>query len=1038
LTWINGREGRARRCLFSAEGCADQRRAACSGDDLDQTPAARGRVGFLIPKRHDCGLIAANPLAQTPMNRSPHAPAPARLHSEAGAALRAPYAELYREAVAFIPPQRLITDPLRLLTWGTDASFYRLVPAIAVIVESEEELVRLLAVCARLGAPVTFRAAGTSLSGQAVTDSVLLLLGDNWRRCEIGEDGATITLQPGVIGASANRRLASYGRKIGPDPASIDTAKIGGIAANNASGMCCGTAENSYRTVVGMRIVLASGTVLDTRDADSRAAFMEQERALVRGLDELARATRGNEALAARIRHKFRLKNTTGYSLNALVDFSDPVDILAHLLIGSEGTLGFISEIAYRTVPEYGDKASALILFGDLETACRAVTALKSAPVAAVELADRAALRSVEETPGLPQGIRALGPGGAALLVETRAASGSVLSEQVRAIHAALAGLDTAEPILFSTDRQECARLWNVRKGMFPSVGAMRKTGTTVIIEDVAFPVARLAEATLDLQRLLAAHGYPDAIIFGHALEGNLHFVFTQDFNVASEIERYRGFMAALCPLVVEKYDGSLKAEHGTGRNIAPFVELEWGAEAYALMWQIKRLIDPQGLLNPGVILNEDRQAHVRNLKPLPACDPLVDRCIECGFCEPKCPSHGLTLSPRQRIVGWREIARLEAAGREDGELSALRALYDYHGIDTCAACGLCATACPVGIETGMLIKSARGRRAGPLARRVAGVLADHYALANAGVRAGLAGADLLHRVLGTDLMRASLSAMRRLSAGRLPKWSPALPRPIRFYPPLRSPPASAERVVYFPTGASRNMGGQRGDDSAALPDTAERLFRKAGFDVLYPQGLDNLCCGQPFESRGLAAVADRKAAELENALRSASQDGRWPIVFDTSPCSYRMRRYLDGRLAVQDAIEFIHDTVLPRVAVEPTDDPVAIHPVCSVRKMGTVDKLCAIASRCSSRVVLVEEVLCCGFAGEKGFDRPELNEFALRHLRAALPADCKVGYSSSRTCEIGLSEQAGFPYRSIITLADACTRALPPRGTSPAVNRVH
>jgi D-lactate dehydrogenase len=944
----------------------------------------------------------------------------------AGPPLRPPYDEFYREAAAFIPQERLITDPLRLLTWGTDASFYRLVPAIAVVVESEDEVVRLLAACARFSCPLTFRAAGTSLSGQAITDSVLVLLGDNWRRCEIGADGETITLQPGVIGAAANRRLSIFGRKLGPDPASIDTARIGGIAANNASGMCCGTAQNSYRTISGVRVVFADGTVLDTREVESRAAFLERKQDFVRELDALGCTARANEGLASRIRHKFRMKNTTGYSLNALVDFEDPVDILAHLMIGSEGTLGFISEITYRTVPEYADKASALILFGDLETACRAVTALKSAPVAAVELADRAALRSVEAIPGLPQGIRTLGLDGAALLVESRAANSAVLADQVREIHETLSGIHTAEPIRFSTDAQECARFWNVRKGMFPSVGAMRKVGTTVIIEDVAFPVQRLAEATLDLQRLLLAHGYPDAIIFGHALEGNLHFVFTQDFNVPAEIERYRGFMDELCSLVVEKYDGSLKAEHGTGRNIAPFVELEWGAEAYALMWKIKRLFDPEDLLNPGVILNDDREAHLKNLKPLPACDAIVDRCIECGFCEPKCPSYELTLSPRQRIVGWREIARLEACTGHEAELSTLRTLYDYHGIDTCAACGLCATACPVGIETGLLIKALRGRRAAPLTKRVAEVVADHYGVVTGGVRAGLATADLLHRLVGTKAMQGALDGMRNLSGGRLPKWSPALPRPINFRPPLHTPSPNVDRVIYFPSCAARNMGAQRGDDTEALPETAERLFKKAGFDVIYPKPLTELCCGQPFESKGLAAAADRKAAELEIALREASENGRWPIVFDTSPCAYRMKRYLDECLSVQDCIEFIHDTLLCRVAVEPTDTPIAIHPVCSVRKMGTVDKLEAIASRCSSKVVMVEDVLCCGFAGEKGFSRPELNEFALRHLKSSLPADCAAGYSSSRTCEIGLSEQAGFPYRSIITLIDACSHVRP------------
>jgi D-lactate dehydrogenase len=940
--------------------------------------------------------------------------------------LAPPYDALYQRVSAYIPADRLITDPLRLLTWGNDASFYRLVPRIAVVVDSEDEVVWLLGDCAALGTPVTFRAAGTSLSGQAISDSVLVLLGDSWRHAEIGPAAETITLQPGVIGAAANRRLASHGRKIGPDPASIDAAMIGGIAANNASGMCCGTAQNSYHTLAGLRVVLASGTVLDTRDPASRAAFLEHGAQLVRELDALARSTRANEALAARIRHKFRLKNTTGYSLNALVDFEDPIDVLAHLMIGSEGTLGFISEITYATVADHADKASALILFDDLETACRAVTLLKSTPVAAVELADRAALHSVEGKPGLPEGIGALGPAGAALLVETRAADQPTLAAQIRTIEAALAALPEAGEARFSTDADECARLWNVRKGMFPSVGAMRRVGTTVIIEDVAFPVARLAEATLALQRLLAEHGYRDAIIFGHALEGNLHFVFTQDFNVAAEVERYRGFMDALCRMVVERYDGSLKAEHGTGRNIAPFVELEWGAEAYRIMRAIKKLFDPQGLLNPGVLINDDREAHLKSLKPLPECDPLVDKCIECGFCEPKCPSNRLTLSPRQRIVGWREISRLEHAGDAGAELETLRALYGFHGIDTCAACGLCATACPVGIETGILIKALRGRRAGPVARRIADVAAGHFGAMTGAVRAGLAVADVLNGVLGPNLVRSAFDGIRSASAGRVPKWSPALPRAARA--PQRgaaapgATPDVAERIVYFPSCAARSMGAQRGDDETdPLPAVAERLFAKAGYAALYPERIAELCCGQPFESKGLAEAADRKSAELESALRDASDSGRLPIVFDTSPCAYRMKRYLSGRIEVQDSIEFIHDFLLPRVAITAANGSVAIHPVCSVRKMGIADKLAAIAKRCSTDVVQVDAVQCCGFAGDKGFNRPELNEHALRDLRAALPPSCTQGYSTSRTCEIGLSEQSGFPYRALIRLVDRC-----------------
>ncbi len=924
---------------------------------------------------------------------------------------------------AVLPAARVITDPLRRLAYGTDASFYRRVPRVVLQIDCETELIAALAVCREQRAPLTFRAAGTSLSGQAISDSVLLTLGDGWRDATLGLNAETIRLQPGVIGGHANRLLAPYGRKIGPDPASIDAAKIGGIAANNASGMCCGTRENSYHTLAGMRVILADGTVLDTEDAQSIVAFRRSHAELLLGLTLLARRVQENAPLAARIRHKYRMKNTTGYGLNALTDFADPFEILTHLLIGSEGTLGFIASITYRTVPDHPHKATALMLFTHLRTACQAVTALKPTPVAAVELMDRAALASVELQAGVPRAVAGLGEDAAALLVEVRGADREALVAHRAAALAALAGIATATPITFTDDPAECAALWKVRKGTFPSVGSRRATGTTVIIEDVAFPVERLAQATLDLQQLLHAHGYREAIIFGHALEGNLHFVFTQDFSSAAEVQRYARFMDAVAQLVVNKYDGALKAEHGTGRNMAPFLELEWGADGVALMHEIKRLFDPDGWLNPGVILNDDAQAHVKDLKPLPAAHALVDKCIECGFCEPQCPSAGLTFTPRQRIASWREIARQQ---RDGHDTRVLRTVYGYAAVDTCAGCGLCATACPVGIETGKLIKTQRGAALGALARRVGRTVAANYGAATRGVRAGLAAADLLHAGLGTSMMGAVCKSLRRVSGDRIPPWTPHLPRSARFVAPKRAPETDPpfEPIVYFPSCAARTMGPARGESvHDDVPTVTDRLLRRAGFAPLYPKKMGSLCCGQPFESKGLLDLADAKSAELESALRAASDSGRWPIVFDTSPCAYRMKQFLNGRLNVLDISEALLQLVLPRVTITPLETTVAVHPVCSVRKQGLETTLRAVAATCAREVQQPERIGCCGWAGDKGWSRPELNAHALRDLRASLSAACREGYSSSRTCEIGLAQHSGIAYRSIVHLVDAASR---------------
>ncbi|WP_294533749.1 FAD-binding and (Fe-S)-binding domain-containing protein [uncultured Rhodoblastus sp.] len=923
------------------------------------------------------------------------------------------YGALERELRAAFPEMEIVTDPMRTFAYGADASFYRLTPKIVVIAENEQQVIRLLALCRSHRAPVTFRAAGTSLSGQAVTDSVLVFLGEGFRGFGIDSGGEVARLGPSLVGGDANRLLSPFGRKIGPDPASIATAKIGGIAANNASGMCCGTGQNSYHTLASMRIVLADGAVLDTADPQSVAAFRASHRALLDGLAAVSRDARADTATAERIRYKFRLKNTTGYAINALVDFDDPVDILTHLMIGSEGTLGFLSRIDYKTVPEYRDKASTFIVFADLPSACRAVSALKKTSVEAVELLDRASLESVKHKKGMPIDVDALGPGAAALLVEARGPDRATLDARIAEAQGAVDAKTTLNGVAFSHDPVECQRYWDIRKGTFPAVGGKRPAGTTVIIEDVAFPVERLAEATVDLQSLLNAHGYDKAIIFGHALEGNLHFVFAQGFDEPSEIARYSGFMEALADLVVGKYDGSLKAEHGTGRNMAPFVEREWGVKATDLMRRIKSLLDPENLINPGVVLNDDPKVHLKNLKPLPKLSPLVDSCIECGFCEPQCPSHGLTFSPRQRIVASRELARLRCDAPNAPNLAEMQATYDYAGDTTCSTCSLCATVCPLEINTGEFIRAQRAAKAGPLRQKIGGAIGDHFSATLGATRVALAGVDVAHKILGTSVMNAAARlAHDKFSA---PLWTPAFPR--ADWPQSAPPSVQGQPALFFESCASRAMGPPRGDDSEDLRAVAARVFARAGYSLVTPEGEDELCCGQPFASKGLPGIAEHKVKQLAQKLSSGQR--KIPVVFDMSQCAQRAKAFSTEDFAPLDLVEFLSLHVAPKLKLRPVPGPVALHITCSVRKMGLADAMLGLAKQCASEVIAPPDVKCCGFAGDKGFSNPELNEFALRHLNESLPSQCREGYSTSRTCEIGLASYSGRRYRSILHLLD-------------------
>ncbi|NOH28940.1 FAD-binding oxidoreductase [Vibrio mediterranei] len=919
--------------------------------------------------------------------------------------------------------ERIITDDAQRLAYGTDASFYRLIPQIVLRLKDLDEVVFAIQCCKEHNVPFTFRAAGTSLSGQAVSDSVLIALTDDWRGHTIINDGAQIKLQPGVIGADANKYLLPFQRKIGPDPASINTCKIGGIAANNASGMCCGTAQNSYRTVESMKLVFADGSILDTGSQQSIESFKQTNPSLIEGLKTLAEETQANNELASKIAHKYRLKNTTGYALNALVDYSDPIEVLEHLMIGSEGTLGFIAEITYNTVVEHEFKASTLLVFSNIEEASQAVTTLSSTPVAAVEMMDGRALRSVADKPGMPSFIQQLDLEATALLIEVHASDKTTLDAHTTKVMASLSDYTIIESVPFTLDPSTVATLWGIRKGMFPAVGAVREVGTTVIIEDVAFPVENLAAGVRDLQQLFDKYQYDEAIIFGHALEGNLHFVFTQGFDSQSEIERYGGFMDDVADLVAVKYQGSLKAEHGTGRNMAPYVELEWGQEGYALMQRIKTLFDPQGLLNPGVIINDNPHSHIENLKPMPAADDIVDRCIECGFCEPVCPSRTLTLSPRQRIVLFRELQRRRANG-ESTQASELEKVFEYQGLDTCAATGLCADRCPVGINTGELVKKLRAPKYEKF-RPIAKWTADHFSATTTIARFGLKSGHVASNLLGAQRVANIAKGMRSITKDATPAWLAETPNGSHFdlEKALDDKPASnstLKKVVYLPSCASRNMQTQpAARDQRSLEEVTLSLISKAGFELVTPKQLSDQCCGMPYGSKGMVDIAKQKSLQLEDALWEASENGTYPILMDTSPCAKRSIEQFTKPMTIVEPVKFTHDYLLDTLALAPIDETVMLHVTCSSRRMGLEQSMLNLAKACARDVVLPEHIQCCGWAGDKGFTTPELNEAAVAPLKQQVPSGCTRGFSNSITCEIGLSHHSGIPYQSILYLVD-------------------
>lgn len=925
------------------------------------------------------------------------------------------YKAYLHEISGFIPDERIYTDDLRLLTWGTDAGFYRLIPQIVVRSMNEDEVSRLLALADKHNLPVTFRAAGTSLSGQSISDSILIVAGKHWEKYSISEDLETITLQPGIIGERVNQILKPFGRKFAPDPASVKSAMVGGIVMNNASGMNCGTHANSDKMLLTARIVFADGTILDTSSEQSKENFRKSKPGFIEKIEQLRDYVQTDEPFLSRILHKYSIKNVTGLNILPLAIYRDPFDIITHLLVGSEGTLAFLSEFTMKTGKDYPFKASAMLYFNDIKEACRAVVAMKKGPVMGAELLDKKSLESVDDPTG--RGLTAV-------LTETMADTKEELYSQIKQIEGILSAFETAVPVKFTDKEEEYAPYWAIRSGIFPSVGGTRKPGTTTLIEDVAFHIEDLPEATADLQQLLEKHGYPDACIYGHALEGNYHFIINQSFDTREQVAQYESLMNEIKTLVVDKYDGSLKAEHGTGRNMAPFVQYEWGEKAFALMKEIKSLFDPKNLLNPGVIFNDDPHCHIRHFKPMPLTNEHVDKCIECGFCEVNCLTAGFTLSSRQRIVAQREITRIKNIPEQQERLKRLKKQYAYAGNDTCAGDGLCATSCPMNINTGHLTHDLRAELLpqDSIGYQLGMWTANHFAGVKAMLRPVLTLADTAHSIIGTRNMTALAVGLRSVSGNSIPLWTSAMPK--AYTPKATASLKSELKVVYFPSCLNQTMGtAHSSPDHTPLVDKTVALLEKAGYEVIFPSNMNKLCCGTIWESKGMPEIADRKAAELEEALYIATENGRYPVLCDQSPCLYRMRNTMK-RIKLYEPAEFILTFLCDKLEFTPIKQPVAIHITCSMKKMKLEKQLIALAGLCSEKVLVPEEVGCCGFAGDKGFTHPEVNAYALRKLRPQLEkAGIEVGYSNSRTCEIGLTTNSDIPYLSIVYLVDQCTK---------------
>ncbi len=897
-----------------------------------------------------------------------------------------------------------------------DASFYRILPRIIMRPFDERDIISIFAEARSTSRSITFRAAGTSLSGQALGNDIIADISRNWKKLEVIGQGDRVTVQPGMVCGLVNRELAKYGRKLGFDPASIDTCMIGGALANNSSGMRSGVRLNPYNTMHSIRFILPSGTIIDTSDKNADEILQRKELHIYKELEAIRDEILSDESIRLKIEDSYKIKNTIGYAINAFIDFRKPADILAHLMIGSEGTLGFICEAAIDTFPLHPHKLTSMLFFDDMDKLCSALFRIKNLGATAIEIMDEISLDAGRLHPNLPAELRSLPPGINAILCEFEAADHDAIESINREFLRIIPEFGITHPPYIARDEHQRAALWDMRKGLLAALGRHRPPRSSFIIEDICVPLKNLTEAFAGLRRMFEYYGYDNAGVYGHGTDGNLHFMIAPDFSDNVQIHRFGRFMDEMADMVIS-LGGALKAEHGTGRNMAPYVARQWGSDIFKLMKRVKHAIDPMNILNPGVIINDDEHIHLKNLKEFPDVDPEADLCIECGFCEPICPSRNLTATPRRRISVMREI---NSINNHLPELSSqILDEYIYYGRETCAADGLCETRCPLGVNAGSMIKKLRNTAESKRAQQVATWIAANFANASAIAAGGVRIAKTAESMLSPKILTSLTRFADNHATATLPKWNAAIGHPEEV--PVRLPADAA--AICFPCCMNRIMGrsGEPGPIRAMID-----VSRELGGELMIPRDIRGHCCGMAFDSKGHFAAAGDMVNKTIAAMWEWSREGELPIVFDSSSCAYfikNCRKYIDSENRIKydslrflDSIEYIYGLIDRKRDYPKVRGRIALHPTCAVRKMNLTEKFSELASFFAENVYIPENLQCCGFAGDRGFLYPELN-LSAASIEAAEIAEYKPErcYSSNLPCEIGMQSASGYEFRSFI-----------------------
>ena len=885
-------------------------------------------------------------------------------------------------------------DKLSRSLYSTDASVYQIEPAGVLIPKTREDIVRALAICRKLGCPITMRGGGTSQAGQAIGEGLQIDTSKYLNRLlEMNIQERWARVEPGIVLDELNAQIAPSKLRFAPDISTASRATIGGMIANNSAGARSVLYGKTLNHVISLTMLLSDGTIAEFSEDPATLAG----NTLAKRCREKVLCLAQTHAAEIDRRYPKILRRVGGYNLDEFSKASGASN-LARIIVGSEGTLGIVLEAKLRLVPLPQAKSVMVIHFADLLHALAATPAILQHSPSAIEVMDKSILDNTRDNESLNRIRETVVPGdpAATLCVEFYASNKDDLLPRMRALEHDLRARDFGYRYDAYLEAAAQAKVWSLREAALGLSTAMKGDAKSIsFVEDTAVAPEKLSEFIGRFLGILRQHD-ARAGIYAHASVGCLHVRPVINLKTRDGVAKFESIANAVADLVLE-YEGALSGEHGDGLVRGPFMERMFGPEIYSAFREIKRTFDPEGIFNPGKIV--DSPPLTSNLRFGPAYrtpEPrtwfdysdyggfgrAVEMCSGVGACRKKlagtmCPSYMVTREETASTRGRANALRAAMTGKLDETGLGDDAVYS--ALDLCLECRACKTECPANVD---------------MARFKSEFLADYHDRHGTPARARALGnvhqtarwgsrfASVANRIAASAVTRRINETLLGIDSRRtLPAWrSDTLERTAQ------PRTGSGTPVTLFNDTFTNHY-----DPEIGL--AAIEILERAGCSINLVRPA---CCGRPLISQGLLREARRQAELIVDGLYPIAERGE-PILFLEPSCLSAIRDDVPGLLRAESQVRARKVASQSRLFEEyaagldlrlkPASGSILVHGHCHQKSMGLLGATMSLLSRIPGASPVDLDAGCCGMAGSFGYVREHYDVSVAIANRKLIPA---------------------------------------------------